>query len=870
MNAVPWNKVRRIFEAAIDCPAHRRDRLLSRACRGDEELRRQVTDLLDQQPRDDDWLASPFPGAATNLLELSHLVGAAEKIGPYRVGEVIAIGGMGVVLRAVDESAETPRSVAIKLLPRELCTRRTLRAFRREQRLLEQLDHPNITRLLDAGIKPDGQPYIVMEFVDGRPIDEYVRTHNLSVNQRLSLFRSVCMAVHYAHQNLIVHRDLKPANILIDENGIVKLLDFGIAKLLRQDAQPAVSQTVTMMDAMTLQYSSPEQIRGEVITTATDVYSLGVILYELLTGSPPYELSRTSRYEAEKTICESPPRGLRTASSIAKAPWGPALERIVMMAMHKDARQRYGSAEQLSEDIRRYLDGSAVMAYKPGRFESVISVVRKHRAVFGVAAASFVIVTALAIGLGIAAKSAATARDREMKARLVSQRINGFMNELLATARPDPLGMTSARVQVLGEASALVERELGDQPDIAASVYMQIGQTQFNLRRDADAIRNFRSALACLRRSRATDKEQLAECLGSLGAALSYRDDEEGLALQQEALEVRRLAYGENDLRVAASMHGLGFALTRCARPPRYNEAEVLYRDALEMRRRLGAEESAATAENLHALAALKRHQGRLEESAEYYEQALALIRRVLQAPNGQLIDCLNDYAACLRDLRQYDRAEALLKESASHTSQLLGEVAAAATISNLASITREQGDRPEAWRLINQALARLCRAASTELPGLRAEKWREITSILNKEPSTPLIETYRDFIKCAAIDFASNHVPPSTYCCVLGYLAELALHDGEFQLAEQASREAIRALDAHDPDDQRIRTGLQQSLADALIGLNQPDEARMLLLQVVNVLNASRGPDHRETRAASDRLDRLNGKVLKGPVQSG
>ncbi len=866
VSSAPWPQVRRIVEAAIHCPAHRRDRLLDRACKGSADLRRQVSDLLSQELPDESWLESPVAGAATHLLELSHLVGRTGYIGRYRIGEVIAVGGMGVVLRGIDESADHPRPVAIKILPRGLCTRRTLRAFRRERRLLEQLNHPNITQILESGLCPDGQPYIVMEFVDGHPIDQYFRLHPTSLEDRLSLFRAVCLAVHYAHQNLIVHRDLKPGNILVGTGGVVKLLDFGIAKLLDPSARAAASQTETMMDAMTLQYSSPEQIRGEPITTATDVYSLGVILYELLAGRPPYDLSRSSRYEAEKTICELTPMSPRDASTDSAVQWSSALDRIAMMAMHKEPGRRYASAEQLAEDIRRYLDGVTVMAYKPGRFERAIGLVKKHRVAFGVAAASFAAVCTLAIVSAFAAHEATVSRDRERKARQVSQSINGFMSELLAMARPERLGSSDSGLHVLQEASALVEHELGDQPNIAAGVYMQIASAYFNLRRDAESIRNYRSALACLRRSDPPDKERLAECLGSLGAALSYRDDEEGLTLQREALRIRREQYGENDLRVAKSMHGVGFALTRCARPPRYREAEELYRAALDMRRRLGAEESAATAHNLHALAALMRHQNRLEESATQYEQALALSRRVLRPLDGQLIDLLNDYAACLRDLGRCEQAKTLLKESVTLTTQALGEVAGSGTLSSLASLTCECGNRDSAWQLINQALAQLSRAVSADRLGPAADRWRKITRELGEQPPEPRIEAYREFIADLPLRESTLRVPPSTYCHVLAHLAAIAVQTGEHQLASEVAGEAIRALDTHDPESWPVRIELQQTMAQALIGVHRTREARAILIEVYNALRERRGPEHRETRSTADQIAAIDGV---SPTQS-
>src|SRR6266568_1726774 len=266
---------------------------------------------------------------------------------------------MGEVYLAHDP--ELDRKVAIKLIKSHLKTKELLRRFRNERQILANLQHPNIARLFEAGANADGLPFFVMEYVEGKPIDQYANEQQLSLTDRLKLFRTVCSAITCAHQNLVIHRDIKPNNILVTANGEPKLLDFGIAKLLHEtDSQEA---TLTMFHAMTPEYASPEQVKGEAITTASDVYSLGVLLYELLTGRRPYKLKRLTTDEITKAICEQEPAKPSASIRNQKSLRGD-LDNIVLKALRKEPQRRYASVEQFSEDIRRHLEGLPVIARK--------------------------------------------------------------------------------------------------------------------------------------------------------------------------------------------------------------------------------------------------------------------------------------------------------------------------------------------------------------------------------------------------------------------------------------------------------------------------------------------------------------------------
>src|SRR4029077_6398714 len=286
----------------------------------------------------------------------------------------IGRGGMGAVFLAERADDEYQKRVAIKLIKRGMDTDSVLRHFRNERQILASFDHPNIARLFDGGTTENGLPYFVMECVEGLAIDRYCNTHGLSISERLKLFLEVCAAVSYAHRHTVIHRDIKPSNILVTSEGIPKLLDFGIAKLLHTDGDAATIVTATGLRVMTPEYGSPEQLEGRPVTAATDVYSLGMVLYQVLTGRSPYDFKSRSPVEIARAITETEPKKPSTAIAISDGSFKSQipnpkllrgdLDNVVLMALRKDPARRYQSAEQLSEDIRRYLEGLPVVARK--------------------------------------------------------------------------------------------------------------------------------------------------------------------------------------------------------------------------------------------------------------------------------------------------------------------------------------------------------------------------------------------------------------------------------------------------------------------------------------------------------------------------
>ncbi len=489
-----WLHIEEIIQSAIDCAVPDRSALLDSACGEDIELRREVESLLALHKDSGFTRSSALEDGIKVLEQLNGRVDEGRRIGTYRVLREIGRGGMGTVYLAARDDDALQKLVAIKIIRRGLDTDDILQRFRSERQILATLDHSNITRLLDGGTTDDGLPYFVMEHIEGEPIDVYCDKRELNITARLKIFQRVCAAVSYAHQNLVVHRDIKPGNVLVTKEGVPRLLDFGIAKLVAPGTSPA-ERTRTGLRVLTPEYASPEQIRSETITTASDVYSLGVLLYELLTGNRPYRLADQTPAEMEQLICGGEPeRPSAAAGSMAGRRLRGDLDNIILMAMRREPQRRYGSVEQFSEDIRRHLDGLPVIA-RPDTFGyRTTKFVARHKA--GVAAAALLVLT-LGAGVVATAWQARVARLETAKA----QRINAFLQEMLSSsspgydspnARKDPDIKVS---EVVAGAAKRAETELADQPEVLAEIQRTIGAAYYAQGRYDQAEQILRSAL---------------------------------------------------------------------------------------------------------------------------------------------------------------------------------------------------------------------------------------------------------------------------------------------------------------------------------------------------------------------------------------
>jgi len=368
MTPEKWALLTKLCNEALSYHGVDRHSFLELQCKGDADLRKEVESLIASYESDPDFLES-------SITDSNPQTESDRVIGQYQLIRLLGRGGMGDVFLALQKN--TRQHVALKLIRPSFNRANLLKRFELEQQILADLDHPNISRLMDLGETEDQLPYLVMEYVEGRPITDYCTDNKLSIEERLGLFKQVSSAIQYAHQNLVVHRDIKPSNLLVDANGTVKLLDFGIAKMLQVADKPvSVFETQTGVHLMTPAYASPEQVQGVSITTSSDVYSLGILLYELLTGTRPFDLQEKNRSEIFKIISEQQPTKPSTAigargditlpgeSSIPKLRklLSGELDNIVLKALRKEPSRRYASAAEMSADIDRYLNGMPVLA----------------------------------------------------------------------------------------------------------------------------------------------------------------------------------------------------------------------------------------------------------------------------------------------------------------------------------------------------------------------------------------------------------------------------------------------------------------------------------------------------------------------------
>lgn len=555
-----WFKVKEILATALELSGAERTAYLELACSEDPALKAEVESLIGLSDDADTFIEQPAIAQAVEIIdrrEAASMVGRS--LGSYRIVELIGEGGVGAVYKAVRADGDFQEFVALKLLKLGMDSDVVLRRFRDERRILARLNHPNIARFFDGGLAPDGRPYFVMELLEAVPIHVYCRREDLGLEERLQLFLLVCDAVEYSHRNLVIHRDLKPTNILVSADGVPKLLDYGIAKLLDRDAGKG-DLTVLGENMLTPDYASPEQIAGEAITTSADVYSLGVLLYELLTDRRPLRISNMPHAEMVRiATSQEPSRPSSVAPDRFRSQLRGDLDTITLLALHKSPDRRYASAERLAEDIRRYLSGRPVKArpdtirYRLGKFT------RRNRVPIIVAA-----VSALAVFAGsfAAVYQTAVAGSMEKEARKRSGEIrdlaNGLLGELDSALENLP-GATAAREllarKVLHYLDELAGGEVRDpslRKDLAAA-YERLadivgGAKASNLGNPSAALESYRKALALLDdtageqpgevgllRDRGRLRSKLSDSLALIGAHTAAMDEEKmALHLRQQ------------------------------------------------------------------------------------------------------------------------------------------------------------------------------------------------------------------------------------------------------------------------------------------------------------------------------------------------
>lgn len=686
-------------------PATRRS-WLEETCRGEDRIREAVEELLEA-----DRSASPVLDASLPELVRGVLPGgddfpdpgpaggapdAGDRVGPYRLVRELGRGGMGVVWLAERADEHFTRQVALKLLSTGLGSREGELRFRRERQVLASLEHTGIARLYDGGVSGVGRPWLAMELVKGRRIDRWADERRLSVSDRLSLFLEVCDAVGHAHRNLVVHRDLKPSNILVTDEGSVKLLDFGIAKVLSEATGPTASPaTRPGLRVMTPEYASPEQLRNEPVTTASDVYALGLVLFELLTGRRAFE-EATGGSEAEAPLRRPPPArpsiaairshghepGTRTGDSageIAAArgttPRGLArrlrgdLDNVVLNALREEPERRYGSVDALRRDLERHLTGHPVEARPASAAYRLRKFAARHRAAV---AAALLVLLALAAGLGATlwqAREAARERD-------VAREVSVFLEDLFSA--PDPFTSEAEGADpptlrdVLDRGTTRVRAELAGQPRVQARLLGVLGSVYRSLGTYEESRSLLEDALALRREELGPEHPELAEPLSELGETLRQAGDyERSEALARQGLAMRRAALDPTDPLLAESLTHLGHVLLDRLK---LDDAEAAYREALSIRRAEHADPHPDVARALGNLAAVHQRRGDPVAARPLLEEAVDVLRGSLGNGHPATATVMNSLAVVLLDLREYEAAEPLARRALEARRTALGE----------------------------------------------------------------------------------------------------------------------------------------------------------------------------------------------------
>jgi non-specific serine/threonine protein kinase/serine/threonine-protein kinase len=619
MNSERWQQVKQALDSVLALQSAQRPPYLEKLSSTDPELHREVESLLRSHAQaESSFLRDPAMAVLPGF-EAPRTARTGRRIGAYDILEEIGHGGMGEVYRAVRADGEFDREVAVKLVRSGFDSQFILERFRHERQILAGLDHPNIARLLDGGTTDDGIPYLVMELVEGTPIDAHCEIHSLSITRRLELFLPVCAAVQYAHQHLVIHRDLKPSNILVSQDGVPKLLDFGIAKIL----SPTGGLETTLLHALTPEYASPEQLRGQAVSTASDVYSLGVVLYQLLSGQRPYAVYTASAPALARAICELEPRRPSTAvaesagkgdgDTSAKTLDASAqklqrrlrgdLDNIVLKAMRKEPERRYASAEQFAEDIRRHLEGLPVSArqdswsYRTGKF------IRRHTAIV---AATVVVILTLAVGMAVTLREKRIAERRFNDVRKLA---NSLIFEIDNSISDIP-GSTAARKLLVGRALEYLD----------------------SLSREAKGDKSLQTELA-------TAYERVGDVLG-YPYAPNLGDSAGALASYRKALRIREslAASSPNDVKLQRQLTGNYFRVANALEfTGDLKGALGALRKTLPITEKLAAGKADPELTDLFAgshyfIAVLLSKTGDPEGALENYRQATAIRQPVLQS----------------------------------------------------------------------------------------------------------------------------------------------------------------------------------------------------------------------------------------------
>jgi serine/threonine protein kinase/tetratricopeptide (TPR) repeat protein len=873
-----WQQIQSLFEQMIDTGAGDRAARLGEACGDDLDLRASVESMLKSDARLEDPLLHAIGEAAESLLEehQDRLIGT--RIGPYRVVSILGHGGMSTVYRGERDDSQYHQTVAIKVLQHATLHPRLRSRLHSERHILATLDHPSIARLIDSGDLEDGTPYLVMEHVDGESIDAYCDSRTLFVRERLELFIQVCAAVQYAHRNLVVHRDIKPSNIFVTGEGAPKLLDFGIAKLLAPDSLSHTLPVTRLQERMlTPENAAPEQVLGRPITTATDIYALGVLLYQLLTGRSPYRLLSYSQLQLERAICMDDPvrpsqmvisrmngetdadrsrisdrRGL--SPQRLRARLSGDLDAIVAMAMRKEPDRRYPSVEALADDLGRHLRGQPVRARHGDWRYNTAKFLRRHVWAVTSVAAAFV---ALALFGGVTAwenHRIELAREATAMERDRAQQVSAFLVDVFSQADPfNAQGKEPTAKDLLDRGAEKISGNLNLQPEVRAQLLESIGLAYRRQGFSERAIPLLEQAVAIRRLERPLDKGHVAVALANLARALSdsgnlisaEADLEQAVALSEDGI-------GARPIETADILVQFGnFALDARSDPDHaaqlLNKALTIYRNAI-------GDHNLQVAATLNGLAYAAIWKSDYPLAEHYEREALSIFQQTVSRNHPDNAVALAILGAILTQRDKFAEAEQVLNEALQIERTVFGadNQRIAATEADLGVLYDREGDSTRAIAATQTALqiTRDRRGSNHYLTGYYLDALANLFLTANNLPAAEA--DAREALAIYAKSLPPRHLYIASTHELLG---EVLLRRGSAAAAEAELRTALDMnLALAGPDSWRLARS-EASLGWALITRDKAAEGEPMLVSARTKLLATVGPQNPATKQATVRL---------------
>jgi tetratricopeptide (TPR) repeat protein/tRNA A-37 threonylcarbamoyl transferase component Bud32 len=871
MDSSSWQRIQALFHQTADLPETEQLAFLREQCRGDAALLAEVVSLLRADAEGNSLLELNVAHVAREVLHDSSATPALEQFGRYHIKRTLGAGGMGIVYLA--EREDLGSLVAIKILRDAWLSPARRELFALEQRTLAQLNHPYIARLYDADTSPDGTPFFAMEYVEGAPLTWYCVQHRCSIAERLKFFRKVCEAVVYAHQHAVIHRDLKPSNIFVKDDGTVRLLDFGIAKQLEVLGE-SVEQTMTGLRLMTPAYASPEQMRGEQVGIQTDVYSLGVVLYELLCGQVPFDLSPCTPAQAEKVVTEQEPEHPSSVANRAiekseathefatasKSLWSD-LDVLCLTAMHRDQRRRYASAEALLRDVDHYLKGEPREARPDSAHYRIRKFVTRNRRAVTAAAATLLLVAGLVafftVRLAIArnaalAQAARTQRIQRFMTnlfqggdeaagpadslRVVTLLDRGVQEALSLNAEPavqaelyETLGGIYQKLGKLDQANTLLQSALdshkshfgADSPEVAQSL-VAIGQLRSDQARLEDAEKFTQQGLEMARRHLPADNPAIVKAMIAYGRVLGQRGSyDHAIQVLSEAVKIESKP-GRPATDLVNSLSALAEANYSAGH---YPVADSLYRRVLEMHRKMYGARHPSVAEDLGNIAAIQQDLGFYTEAEKFDRQALDITQSYYGREHPKTAINLTMLGRALEFENKFDESDAMLKQALAIQERVYGPVhpSVAETLNELAANESMRNDMDGAIVQFRR-VAEIYRSIYGDHHYLVAIALANVASqYMDKKDYASAEPIFRDVLRRLA-----EALPPDNVNTGIAHikLGRTLLRQNRYADAETETHAGFDSLSKQmDPTVSWLRSARKDLVAE-YTGMNQPEQA--------------------------------------------